>query len=78
MGKLSMISAREIIAFLESLGFECVRQKCSHKFFRHNDGRTATIPDHKGEDLGKGILSRILRDIEVSKSEFEEWTKKKR
>jgi len=62
-----------MIEFLESLGFEFVRQHGSHKFFKHEDGRTATIPDHKGEDLGRGIVSKILNDIEISRGEFEKW-----
>jgi predicted RNA binding protein YcfA (HicA-like mRNA interferase family) len=47
--RLHPVRAREVIRFLESLGFVQVRQKGSHKFFRHPDGRTATVPDHRGE-----------------------------
>jgi len=71
-----MIPARVMISFLESLGFEFRRQRSSHKFFRHPDGRTATVVDHKGEDLGRGIVSKILNDAEVSRAEFENWLKK--
>ncbi len=53
--------------------FVQVRQRGSHKFFRHPDGRTATVPDHRGEDLGRGILSKILRDAETSPEEFLKW-----
>jgi len=28
------------------------------------------VPVHKGEDLGSGILSKILRDAEMSREEF--------
>ena len=77
MARIPTISAREIIQFLEDFGFELIRQRGSHKFFRHPDGRTATIPDHKGEDLGRGIVSKILNDTEVSKEEFENWLKRK-
>lgn len=28
----------------------------------HLDGRTATVPDHKGEDLGRGITNKILHE----------------
>ncbi len=76
MARLPTMSARVMISFLESLDFEFVRQRGSHKFFRHPDGRTATVPDHKGEDLGRGIVSKILSDIEVSRTEFVEWLKK--
>ena len=73
MNKIPVLKAKEIIKFLESLGFKKVRQKGSHKFFRHPDGRTATVPDHKGEDLGRGIINKILNDIEVTKEEFLKW-----
>jgi predicted RNA binding protein YcfA (HicA-like mRNA interferase family) len=59
--------------FLERLGFRQVRQRGSHKFFRHPDGRTATVPEHRGEDLGRGILAKILRDAGVKPAEFLEW-----
>ena len=67
------VRAREVIRFLESLGFRQARQRGSHKFFRHRDGRTATVPDHKGEDLGRGILAKILRDAGTKPAEFLEW-----
>jgi predicted RNA binding protein YcfA (HicA-like mRNA interferase family) len=67
------VRAREVVRFLESLEFVQVRQKGSHKFFRHQDGRTATVPDHKGEDLGRGILAKILRDAGVKPVECLAW-----
>jgi predicted RNA binding protein YcfA (HicA-like mRNA interferase family) len=67
------VRARQVVRFLESLGFVQVRQKGSHGFFRHQDGRTATVPDHKGEDLGRGILAKILRDAGVKAAEFLAW-----
>ena len=71
--RMPIITARIMIQFLEHLGFRQVRQRGSHRFFRHPDGRTATVPDHKGETLGRGIVSKILRDIEVTRDEFLEW-----
>jgi predicted RNA binding protein YcfA (HicA-like mRNA interferase family) len=32
--------------------------------------RTATVPDHPGEDLGPGLLRKILNDIEVTREDF--------
>ena len=37
---------------------------------RHADGRATVVPVHKGEDLGSGILSKILRDIDLSRQEL--------
>ena len=73
MSRLHPARSREVVRFLEPLGFVQVRQKGSHKFFRHADGRTATVPDHKGEDLGRGILAKILRDAGVKPAEFLAW-----
>jgi predicted RNA binding protein YcfA (HicA-like mRNA interferase family) len=67
------ITAKLMVEFLRSLGFEQVRQKGSHKFFRHADGRTATVPDHKGEDLGRGITNKILKDAGVTRDDFLQW-----
>jgi len=76
MTKTPIVTAKLMVKYLKNLGFIQTRQKGSHKFFRHSDGRTATIPDHKGEDLGSGITSKILKDIEVTKADFMHWYQK--
>lgn len=43
MPKLKVLSAKEVIAILESLGFECVAQKGSHMKFRHGRGFCVAI-----------------------------------
>lgn len=73
MSRLPAVPAREVIRFLNGLGFAQVRQRGSHKFFRHPDGRTATVVEHRGEDLGRGLLRSILRDIEVEPEDFIAW-----
>jgi len=72
MGRMPTINAKVMINFLNHLGFVQVRQKGSHKFFRHNDGRTATVLDHPSEDLGRGITSKIFKD----KEDFLKWQSK--
>jgi len=57
---------------LMSLGFQFVRQKGSHVFFRHPDGRTTTVPNHPGRDLARPLIRHILADIEVSPQRFRE------
>jgi predicted RNA binding protein YcfA (HicA-like mRNA interferase family) len=76
MPKMPIIKAKLMIKFIQSLGFNQVRQRGSHRFFRHPDGRTAVIPVHKGEDLGRGITSKILKDVEVTKGDFLNWYQK--
>jgi len=51
---------------LVRLGFGAIRQKGSHVFYRHPDGRTTTLPHHPGRDLAKPLLREILREIELT------------
>jgi predicted RNA binding protein YcfA (HicA-like mRNA interferase family) len=68
--KLPMLKPRQVIAALEQLGFVEVRQRGSHKQFRHSDGRVTTVPDHKGRDISPGLLRKILEDIRMKPEEF--------
>ena len=72
MSRLPTLSARKVCRVLENLGFEPIRQKGSHIFYRHPDGRLTVIPMHQGEDLGRGLLRSIIREIEISRDEFME------
>lgn len=68
--KLPLLSAKEVVKILEKIGFEEIRQKGSHKYFRHADGRVTVIPMHSGKDIGRGLLRRILKEIDISREEF--------
>ena len=68
--RLPAVSPRTMCRILESLGFELVREKGSHRFYRHADGRATVVPYHAGEDLGRGLVRSILRDIELSRDDF--------
>jgi predicted RNA binding protein YcfA (HicA-like mRNA interferase family) len=57
---------------LEALGFAEVRQRGSHKQFRHPDGRCTTVPFHKGRDISPVLLRKIARDIGITAEEFVE------
>ena len=59
-----------MIRILRHLGFQFVRQKGSHAYYRHADGRATVVPMHRGEDLGRGLIRTILRDLETSPEEF--------
>jgi len=78
MTKLPILTAREVIKTLRKLGFQKTRQKGSHAFFTHKDGRTTVVPIHKGRDIGKGLLREIIDEIEISPDEFVRITKKKK
>lgn len=71
MPKLSPLNAKDLIKILEKQGFEVVHQKGSHVRLKHPDGRRTTVPMHSGEKVGVGLLRKILRDVNVSREEFE-------
>lgn len=70
MGKLPVLKPRQVIAALEKLGFHQVRQRGSHRQFRHGDGRMTTVPDHRGRDISPNLLRKILDDIRVDADDF--------
>jgi predicted RNA binding protein YcfA (HicA-like mRNA interferase family) len=70
MSRLPRLTGSEVVRALQKADFEVVRQRGSHVYMRHADGRATVVPVHKGEDLGRGILSKILRDVELSRQEF--------
>lgn len=72
MTALPGIRGKDLIAALKRAGFEVVRARGSQHFLRHSDGRTAVAPVHAGETLGPGLLSKILRDCEVSREELQQ------
>ena len=71
MPKFPLLTAKELIKKIEILGFYLERQKGSHMFFRHKDGRTTLIPNHPGEKIDRGLLIKIVKqDLEISKEQF--------
>ncbi len=75
MKKLNPIVPDKLIKILKKRGFKEIRQKGSHKFFRNSEGRTTVVPYHKGEKIGRGLLTKILKDIEMTRGEFIEMNK---
>lgn len=70
MPKLPVLKPTEVVARLQVLGFVEVRQRGSHKQFRHPDGRGTTVPFHKGRDISPVLLRKIARDIGVPADEL--------
>jgi predicted RNA binding protein YcfA (HicA-like mRNA interferase family) len=75
MSRLVLIDASSLEKLLLELGFMKVRQRGSHAFYRHADGRTTTIPFHVGKDLPRPLLREILREINLSVYEYNELRK---
>jgi len=68
--KLPVLKPREVTQILNTLGFEEVRQRGSHKQYRHADGRCTTVPYHPGRDISPILLRQIAKDIHMTVTEF--------
>jgi predicted RNA binding protein YcfA (HicA-like mRNA interferase family) len=70
MGNVPVLKPREVVAILERLGFVEIRQRGSHKQFRHTDGRCTTVPFHAGRDLSPILTRQIAKDVGLSIEEL--------
>jgi len=70
--QLPTFTGKDLVAALQQLGFVVLRLKGSHHFMRHPDGRTTVVPVHAGEDIGPGLLSKILRDAKLTKEKLKQ------
>lgn len=70
-GKLPILKPRDVESILRKLGFHFVEQKGSHAFWEHSDGRFTAVPHHGGEEIGRGLMRKILGEVKLSPEEFE-------
>jgi len=70
VSRLPIVDFRTMGKVLLRLGFDRVRQKGSHVFYRHQDGRTTTVPHHGGRDLACPLVREILREIDLTPDQF--------
>ena len=72
MSRVPSVTGKQLIGALKRLGFQEIRVRGSHHYLRHADGRTTVVPSHAGETIGPGLVSKILRDAEISKAGLSE------
>ncbi|MDQ3563385.1 MAG: type II toxin-antitoxin system HicA family toxin [Pseudomonadota bacterium] len=72
MSKLPILTGKQLIAALSKAGFEVIRIKGSHHFLRHEDGRSTVVTVHTGEAIGPGLLTKILRDCDLTRERLQE------
>jgi len=70
MTRFPTLEGKEIITVLEAHGFTVVRQRGSHTFLKHSDGRATVVPLHAGETVGPGLFAKILRDVDLLREDF--------
>ena len=70
MGTVPVLKPKEVAAILANLGFQEIRQRGSHKQYRHPDGRGTTVPFHSRRDISPILLRQIIKDIGLTVDEF--------
>jgi len=70
MSRPPVLKPRQVVEKLVALGFAEVRQRGSHKQFRHSDGRCTTVPFHRGRDISPILLRQVAKDIEMTVEAF--------
>ncbi len=70
MGRLPVVSGRDLVRALEQIGYVVDRQKGSHVVLRHARPpfRRLTVPDHK--EIAKGTLRAIVRQAGLTVDEL--------
>lgn len=62
------LSGRDLIKVFKRFGFVVVRQRGSHTFLQHRDGRRLTIPVY--DQVPINLLNWILAEAKISREEF--------
>ena len=71
MSKLPRLTGKELAKIVEKIGFVHSHTTCSHMVYKHPDGRRTTIPCHSGEEIGLGLLTKIIKkDLGMAREEF--------
>jgi predicted RNA binding protein YcfA (HicA-like mRNA interferase family) len=70
MTRFPSLEGKEIIALLKDHGFVVDRQRGSHCYLKHEDGRATVVPVHAGETIGPGLFAKILRDVDMTQEDF--------
>lgn len=71
MSILPALTARAVIKKLIRAGFRFVYAKGSHYFFQNFvTKRITSIPTHGGKNIGRGLLSKIIKQAGISIKEF--------
>jgi predicted RNA binding protein YcfA (HicA-like mRNA interferase family) len=72
LGRLKILSGKEVCKILSANGFEQVRQKGSHIIMQkkiNNSTITVPVPNHL--EIKIGTLQSIIRQSEIAKEQFE-------
>jgi len=70
VSRLPVVDAKTLEKVLLKIGFKRIRQKGSHVFYRHPDGRYTTIPFHLSKSVPRALIRIVLKEISLSVDDF--------
>ena len=73
--RLPLVDSSTVIKILQTRGYHKIGQSGSHVQFKDAKGTIITVPVHPGRKVGRGLLRKIIRDLEISREEFMELVK---
>ena len=69
--KLPHLTGKELGGVVEKFGFILHNTTGSHRVYRHSDGRNTVNPCHAGEEIGPGLLNKIIKkDLQITREIF--------
>jgi predicted RNA binding protein YcfA (HicA-like mRNA interferase family) len=72
LGKLKILSGKEVCKILSMHGFIMIRQKGSHIIMQKKTGSTTiTVPVPNHPEVRIGTLQSIIRQSQISRNNFE-------
>jgi predicted RNA binding protein YcfA (HicA-like mRNA interferase family) len=74
--RLPSAEAKTVIKILQLKGYKKIGQSGSHIQFKDGKGTIITVPIHPGRKVGRGLLRKIIRDLEITREEFTELVKR--
>ncbi len=71
MSIIPILTARVVIKKLLKAGFRFLYARRSHYIFRNEvTGRMTSVPMHGGKNIGRNLLSKILKQAGISVKKF--------
>lgn len=68
--KLTPVDHRKLIKVLGLIGYFPVRQRGSHVILEHRESGKITVVPQRTKDIGVGLLSMILREVNLAREEY--------
>jgi len=70
MTQYPSLQGKQLIKVLKKIKFSGIKIKGSHHFLKYSDGRCTVVPVHSGEIIGPGLVTKILRDCELTRDDL--------